>query len=134
MPSQNTFELSRRSWPFAFAEKKLEKPEGTPQPLRMPDGAPNPIWTIRMEYLETWRALESFVAAGKCKSSNAEATAALNTPSSPRAQLHSYMAHRAASVRTCAAGCSRSWREQLYAGAAGAALVAVHDTARGEPD
>lgn len=55
-------------WPFAFAEKKLEKPEGTPQPLRLPDGSPNPIWTIKMEYLATWKEMERFVASGKCKS------------------------------------------------------------------
>ena len=36
-------------WPFAFGEKKLEKPEGTPQPLRLADGSPNPIWSIKME-------------------------------------------------------------------------------------
>lgn len=55
-------------WPFAFAEKKLEKPEGTPQPLRLPDGSPNPIWTIKMEYVATWRALEGFASAGKSRS------------------------------------------------------------------
>ena len=38
-------------WPFAFGEKKLEKPEGTPQPLRLEDGSPNPIWSIKMEYV-----------------------------------------------------------------------------------
>ena len=55
-------------WPFAFGEKKLEKPEGSPQPLRLPDGSPNPIWTIRMEYVSTWRCMEGMVAAGKTKS------------------------------------------------------------------
>ena len=55
-------------WPFAFGEKKLEKPEGSPQPLRLPDGSPNPIWTIRMEYLSTWACMEGMVAAGKTKS------------------------------------------------------------------
>lgn len=55
-------------WPFAFGEKKLEKPEGVPQPLRMPDGSPNPIWSIRMEYLATWRTLEGMVGAGKVRS------------------------------------------------------------------
>jgi len=54
-------------WPFAFAEKKLEKPEGTPQPLRLPDGTPNPVFTIKMEYLQTWSCMESFVDCGKCK-------------------------------------------------------------------
>jgi alcohol dehydrogenase (NADP+) len=55
-------------WPFAFAEKVLEKPLGTPQPLRLPDGSPNPIWTIKVEYTKTWRALEGFVDAGKTRS------------------------------------------------------------------
>jgi diketogulonate reductase-like aldo/keto reductase len=55
-------------WPFAFLEKKLEKPEGTPQPLRLPDGSPNPIWTIRMEYLKTWACMETMVAAEKVRS------------------------------------------------------------------
>jgi diketogulonate reductase-like aldo/keto reductase len=55
-------------WPFAFGEKVLEKPPGSPQPLRMPDGSPNPIWSIKMEYLSTWRTMEGMVAAGKCKS------------------------------------------------------------------
>jgi aldehyde reductase len=45
-------------WPFAFKEKVLEKPLGTKQPLRLPDGSPNPIWTIEMEYLSTWKAME----------------------------------------------------------------------------
>ena len=44
-------------WPFAFGEKKLEKPEGTPQPLRLPDGSPNPIWSIKMEYTKTWASM-----------------------------------------------------------------------------
>jgi diketogulonate reductase-like aldo/keto reductase len=38
-------------WPFGFQEKVLEKPIGTKQPLRLSDGSPNPIWTIKMEYL-----------------------------------------------------------------------------------
>jgi diketogulonate reductase-like aldo/keto reductase len=54
-------------WPFAFKELKLESPPGTPQPLRLPDGSPNPIWTIKMEYLATWQAMEAFVAEGKAK-------------------------------------------------------------------
>ena len=81
-------------WPFAFGNKKLEMPPGTPQPLRelgpslghqsvlsasrvrvrittrsagMQDGSPNPIWTIKMEYLRTWEAMEGFVASGKVK-------------------------------------------------------------------
>lgn len=36
-------------WPFAFAETALESPPGVPQPLRLPDGTPNPIFTIKME-------------------------------------------------------------------------------------
>ena len=55
-------------WPFAFEETVLEKPAGSPQPLRLPDGSPNPIWTIKMEYLATWRALESFHRDGRCRS------------------------------------------------------------------
>lgn len=55
-------------WPFAFAEKVLEKPPGTKQPLRLPDGSPNPIWTIRMEYTQTWAAMEKMVDAGKVRS------------------------------------------------------------------
>ena len=31
------------------------------------DGSPNPIWTIKMEYLQTWEAMEGFVASGKVK-------------------------------------------------------------------
>lgn len=54
-------------WPFAFKQLKLEQPLGTPQPLRMADGSPNPIWTIKMEYLQTWAVMESMVAAGKVK-------------------------------------------------------------------
>ena len=76
-------------WPFAFGNKKLEMPPGTPQPLResrplsaqpaplpdytrilsagMQDGSPNPIWTIKMEYLRTWQAMEGFVASGKVR-------------------------------------------------------------------
>jgi diketogulonate reductase-like aldo/keto reductase len=55
-------------WPFAFEQKKLEMPAGTPQPLRLPDGSPNPIWTIRMEYTATWAAMEAMVSTGKVKS------------------------------------------------------------------
>lgn len=55
-------------WPFAFEEKVLEKPLGTKQPLRLPDGSPNPIWTIKMEYLQTWRAMETAVELGKVRS------------------------------------------------------------------
>ena len=55
-------------WPFGFAESVLEKPLGTKQPLRLPDGSPNPIWTIKMEYLSTWRVLEQMQAAGKTRS------------------------------------------------------------------
>lgn len=51
--------------PFAFGEKVLEKPPGVPQPLRLPDGSPNPIWTIKMEYKATWGVLEDMVASGK---------------------------------------------------------------------
>lgn len=36
-------------WPFGFGESKLEKPPGKKQPLRLKDGSPNPIWSIRME-------------------------------------------------------------------------------------
>ena len=57
-----------RAGPFAFLEKKLEKPEGQPQPLRLPDGSPNPIWTIKMEYTQTWACLEEFVENGKVRS------------------------------------------------------------------
>lgn len=56
-------------WPFAFQESLLEKPVGTPQPLRLSDGSPNPIWTIKVEYLATWRELERFHASGTCRSS-----------------------------------------------------------------
>ncbi len=45
-------------WPFAFGEKKLEKPEGTPQPLRLADGSPNPIWSIKMEYVRPASSLQ----------------------------------------------------------------------------
>jgi len=55
-------------WPFAFEEKVLEKPLGTKQPLRLPDGSPNPIWTIKMEYVATWKAMEAMVASGKVRS------------------------------------------------------------------
>lgn len=55
-------------WPFAFQEKKLEHPPGQPQPLRLPDGSPNPVFTIRMEYCKTWGALEGFVDSGQCRS------------------------------------------------------------------
>jgi diketogulonate reductase-like aldo/keto reductase len=48
-------------WPFAFAELKLEKPAGVSQPLRLPDGSPNPIWTIRMEYVATWKVLPTYL-------------------------------------------------------------------------
>ena len=30
-------------------------------------GSPNPIWSIRLEYLQTWKVMESMVAAGKTK-------------------------------------------------------------------
>jgi alcohol dehydrogenase (NADP+) len=55
-------------WPFGFAQKVLEKPLGTKQPLRLPDGSPNPIWTITMEYLATWQVMEEMQAAGLTKS------------------------------------------------------------------
>jgi hypothetical protein len=55
----------QRTRPFAFGEKVLEKPPGVPQPLRLPDGSPNPIWTIKMEYKATWKAFEDMVASGK---------------------------------------------------------------------
>ncbi|GMH81842.1 hypothetical protein TL16_g09061 [Triparma laevis f. inornata] len=55
-------------WPFGFQEKKLDDSEGIKQPLRLGDGSPNPIWNIKMEYLDTWRCFEKFVANGKCKS------------------------------------------------------------------
>ena len=55
-------------WPFAFGEKKLEKPPGTPQPLRLPDGSPNPIWSIKMEYTQTWKVMENFVNRGQVRS------------------------------------------------------------------
>jgi diketogulonate reductase-like aldo/keto reductase len=55
-------------WPFGFAEKVLEKPLGTKQPLRLADGSPNPIWTIKMEYLATWKVMEQMKADGKTTS------------------------------------------------------------------
>jgi len=55
-------------WPFAFEEKALEKPPGTSVPLRLPDGTPNPLFTIKMEYCQTWGVMEQMVAAGKVKS------------------------------------------------------------------
>jgi len=55
-------------WPFAFAEKVLEKPKGVKQPLRLADGSPNPIWTIKCEYTATWKAMEAMVASGKVRS------------------------------------------------------------------
>ena len=54
-------------WPFAFEQEKLEMPPGTPQPLRLEDGSPNPIWTIRMEYTSTWAAMEGMATAGKVR-------------------------------------------------------------------
>jgi diketogulonate reductase-like aldo/keto reductase len=55
-------------WPFAFKQVKLEQPPGTPKPLRLEDGSPNPIWDIKMEYLRTWKAMESMVGASLVKS------------------------------------------------------------------
>ena len=46
-------------WPFAFEQRKLESPPGRRRPLRLKDGTPNPIWNIRMEYLQTWRTMET---------------------------------------------------------------------------
>ena len=37
-----------------FTTPLCVRPAGTPQPLRMDDGSPNPIWNIRMEYTRTW--------------------------------------------------------------------------------
>eukprot|EP00658_Telonema_sp_P-2_P061433 TRINITY_DN50133_c0_g1_i1.p1 TRINITY_DN50133_c0_g1~~TRINITY_DN50133_c0_g1_i1.p1 ORF type:complete len:345 (+),score=77.30 TRINITY_DN50133_c0_g1_i1:178-1212(+) len=55
-------------WPFGFAEAVLEKPPGTPQPLRLEGGSPNPVFTIKMEYTQTWAAMEAMVESGKVKS------------------------------------------------------------------
>ena len=30
-------------------------------------GRPNPIWTIKMEYLHTWEVMEGFVESGQVK-------------------------------------------------------------------
>ena len=48
-------------WPFAFEQRKLESPPGRRRPLRLKDGTPNPIWNIRMEYLQTWRTMETMI-------------------------------------------------------------------------
>uniref|UniRef100_A0A7S2EI73 NADP-dependent oxidoreductase domain-containing protein n=1 Tax=Ditylum brightwellii TaxID=49249 RepID=A0A7S2EI73_9STRA len=54
-------------WPFAFEQKKLEMPPGTPQPLRLPDGSPNPCFNIKIEYLRTWKVMESILKSGKVR-------------------------------------------------------------------
>ena len=48
-------------WPFAFEQKVIDFP------LRDESGAPNEKLHVQMEYLATWKQMESFVASGKTK-------------------------------------------------------------------
>ena len=91
-------------WPFGFAERALEKPPGSPQPLRLPDGSPNPIWTIKVEYLKTWAAMESFVASGAvrsigvsnftCEQLDQLRSVAKIPPAVNQVELHPYLSQR----------------------------------------
>ena len=79
-------------WPFAFAQRRLDFP------LRLPDGSPHPDLVIREEYLDTWRAMQALVPAGRvralgvCNFTEAQLAAVLALGGGPLA-VHQFEAH-----------------------------------------
>mmetsp|Transcript_2167 Transcript_2167/g.3047 ORF Transcript_2167/g.3047 Transcript_2167/m.3047 type:complete len:335 (-) Transcript_2167:607-1611(-) len=98
-------------WPFAFEQTKLEMPPGTPRPLRLSDGSPNPCFNIKMEYLSTWKAMESMVKSGKVRAIGVSNFTeeqldhlmkhSAVTPAVNQIELHPYL-HQAKLIQYCA--------------------------------